>query len=129
MKLLVDPRPENNLFELNPQIVIGMEPDGQVEVFYQEGMSQPDRHFLVSLAEMALFAIEENDLQNLEFMGHADIEIEKTGRLQKLNLALMIARFETGGFVCLILGDPGRARRLARQAIRTLTGRIRLDVP
>jgi hypothetical protein len=129
MKLFVDPLPGNNLFELNPQIVMGMEPDGQVGVFYQEGMSQPDRHFLVSLAEMALFAIEENDIQSLEFMNHAEIEIEKSGRIQKLNLALMVARFETGEFVCLILGDRGKARKLARQAIRSLTGRIRLDVP
>lgn len=129
MKLLVEPRPKNKLFELNPQIILGMEPDGRVEVFYQEGMSQPDRHFLISLAEMALFAVEEKDPLSVEFMSDADIAIEKNGTGLKLNLEYMIVRYESGGVVCLIIGDPERARKLARQAIRNLTGRIRLDVP
>ncbi len=129
MKLVIKPIPRNQLFSRNQQIVMALEPEGQVEVFYDEGMSYPDRHFLLSLAQMALFAIEEDDRQCVEHLEQAEVELEQAGTTTKLKPDLLIARSEDGKFVTLVIGDPARARKLAGQSVRNLTGRIRLDVP
>jgi len=129
MKLVINPTPINQLFTRNQQIVMAMEPEGILEVFYKEGMSYPDRHFLLSLAQMALFAIEENDGQYVDYLEKAEIEVHKDGKITKLKPELLIARSDGGEFAALVIGDPRRARKLAGQSVRGLTGRIRLDVP
>ena len=129
MKLVINPTPINRLFSRNQQIVMTMEPEGILEVFYKEGMSYPDRHFLISLAQMALFAIEENDGHYADYLEKAEVEVHKDGKITKLKPDLIIARSEGGEFAALVIGDPNRARKLARQSVRGLTGRIRLDVP
>jgi hypothetical protein len=129
MKLLINPVPKTPLFAANPQLVLILEPEGQVDVFYQEGSAQPDRHFVLSLAQMALFAIEENDHECVEYFDQADVSLERHGKIQTLNPELLIARSEDSKFATLIIGDASRAGKSARQAVRSLTGRIRLDVP
>ncbi|MGC8660236.1 MAG: hypothetical protein ACP5U1_14315 [Desulfomonilaceae bacterium] len=129
MKLIVKPPPANPLFEQNQQIAMTMEQDGRLEVFYKEGMASPDRHFLVSLAQMALFAIEENDIQFVSHLEEAEIEIHKEADVTKLSARLVIVQSCEGKFAALTVGDPAASRKLARQVVRSLTGRIRLDIP
>ncbi len=108
---------------------MAMEPGGVLEVFYKEGMSYPDRHFLLSLAQMALFAIEENDCHYVDYLAKASVEVDKDGKITQLKPDLIIARSDCGEFAVLVIGDPSRAKKLAGQSVRGLTGRIRLDVP
>ncbi|MCL5124801.1 MAG: hypothetical protein M1511_09950 [Deltaproteobacteria bacterium] len=129
MKLIIKPSPRNRLFGENQQIVMSMEQEGRLEVFYKEGMASPDRHFLVSLAQMALFAIEENDSQFVDHLEQAEIEAHKEGNVIKLSAGLVIVQSTDGKFAALTVGDPLASRKLARNLVRSLTGRIRLDVP
>ncbi|MGC8604611.1 MAG: hypothetical protein ACP5VS_13135 [Desulfomonilaceae bacterium] len=129
MKLIINPLPGNKLFTEDQQIIMSMEHDGKLEVFYKEGMSYPDRHFLLSLAQMAMFAIEEDDHQYLDHLEEAEIEVHKAEKITKLKSNLLIARSDDGKFAALIIGDSNKAKKMAGQSVRNLTGRIRLDVP
>ncbi|MEI6134614.1 MAG: hypothetical protein WCP72_06550 [Desulfomonile sp.] len=129
MKLEITPSPINPLFQSNPKIVLVLEPEGQLGVFYEENMAQPDRHFLLGLAQIALFALEENDRDSVEFANHTDLGIEKGTQKVILNPDLIIVQLVDGTVGVLAIGNSSIARKNARLLIKTLTGRIRLDVP
>ncbi|MFH0960962.1 MAG: hypothetical protein V1897_19940 [Pseudomonadota bacterium] len=129
MKLRISPSPNNSLFESNPKIVLALEPESQLGVFYEENVAEPDRHFLIGLAQIALFAVEENDLERVEFTNEARLEIEKDHKKISLRPELIIVQSVDGTVDVLAIGNSSIARKNARLLIKTLTGRIRLDVP
>ena len=78
---------------------------------------------------MALFAIEENDRQFVDHLEVAEIEIHKGEKIFRLNSGLLVVQSDDGKFAALVVGDRGTSKKLARQMVRSLTGRIRLDIP
>ncbi len=130
MKLRIYPQPDNEAFQKLLQLLITVEPDGRPEVYVGEGILKPDRHLVLGIAQSMAVQIEEKDPETVVFIDSAIVDLEWRQSIQRLTAGLIIARtVEEGAIAALVLGDPSSGRRLARQAIRALTGTIRLDVP
>lgn len=130
MKLRIYPPPDNEAFQKPLQLLITVEPDGRPEVYVGEDILKPDRHLVLGIAQSMAVQIEEKDPETVVFIYSAIVDLEWRQSIQRLTAGLIIARtVEEGAIAALVLGDPSSGRRLARQAIRALTGTIRLDVP
>lgn len=130
MKLVCNPQASNSLFLKPLQLVITVEPDGHFEVYIPEDGVKPDRHLLLGIAQSMAVQIEEKDPDTVEFADSIDVGLDLKGSTQKLVADLIIVRtLEEGAIAALVKGDAATGRRLARQAVRSLTGTIRLDVP
>jgi hypothetical protein len=130
MKLEISPTPTSSIFLLSdPKVVLVLEPEDQLGVFYEENMAYPDRHFLIGLAQIALFAVEENDRESVEFVDHADLALEKEAKKVILKPDLVIVQSVNGATGVLAVGNSSKAKKNARLVIKNLTGRIRMDVP
>jgi hypothetical protein len=129
MKLLIDPLPLLPLFSLDPELVIRIEEDRPPEVYIEEGLPRPDRHFLLGIAQSVLVAVEEMDPESVELMSTCTIKLDRANEVKDFGAGLVIVRVSEGRFGALIVGDSHLALRLARQAVRWFTGTIRLDIP
>lgn len=130
MKLRIYPQPDNEALQKPLQLLITVEPDGRPEVYTREGGLKPDRHLVLGIAQSMAVLIEEKDPDTVVFSDAATVGLELDGSIQTLTSGLIIVRTqEDGAIAALVLGEPSSGRRLARQAVRALTGTIRLDVP
>lgn len=130
MKVLISPETNNELLGKPLQLVITVEPDGHLEVYISESSLKPDRHLLLGIAQSMAVQIEEKDPETVVFIDVAEVDLELHGSVQRLTASLIIVRsLEEGTLTALVRGDSSTGRRLARQAVRALTGTIRLDVP
>ncbi len=130
MKLTVTPDTDNLLLKKPLQLVITVEPDGHFEVYISESGVRPDRHLLLGIAQSMAVQIEEKDPETVVFADSVDVSLECDGVIQKLLSDLILVRTaEEGAIAALVRSDPANGRRLGRQAVRALTGTIRLDIP
>lgn len=130
MKLIVKPKANNLLLEKPLHLVIAVEPEGHFEVYNYESGLKPDRHLVLGIAQAMAVQIEEKDPETVVFAKDAEVALEMDGVIKKLSSGLIIVRTaEDGAIAALALCDPSEGRRLARRAVRALTGTIRLDVP
>lgn len=129
MEIRITPAPDNPLFLNNPKIAVILEPEARLGVFYEEGAAIPDRHFLIGLAQIALFGIEENDPDYVEFSDQTDLEILRNGKKIFSKPDLLIVQSVDGVVRVLAVGNASEAKKKARLLIKILTGHIRLDVP
>jgi hypothetical protein len=129
MKLLIDPLPSLPLFSLDSELVIRIEEDRPPEVYLEEGLPRPDRHFLLGIAQSVLVAVEEMDSESVELMSKCTIKLDRATEVKEFGPGLIIVRIGDGTFGALIVGDSHLARRLARHGVRWFTGTIRLDIP
>ncbi len=129
MKLHIDPAPNLVLLSDSLEIVLEVKDDSFPEIYLQEGLSRPDRHFLLSMVQILAVAIEEKDAECVEFAESRSIRLERENETIDVDTRLLMVRTEKGRTGALAMGDPRNARRTARNAVRYLTGTIRLDVP
>jgi hypothetical protein len=129
MKLRIDPPPPLEIFGQQLELVICVKEGTIPGVHTIENSAKPDRHFLLGFVQTALIAIEESDPESVVFMDANSLTLERTGGLISLDCELIIARSVAGAFAVLAGTDKALARHLAREAVRRLTGTIRLDIP
>jgi hypothetical protein len=129
MKLLIDPLPSLPLFSLDPELLIRIEEDRPPEIYLEEGLPRPDRHFLLGIAQSVLVAVEEMDPESVELMSTCTIKLYRANEINVFGSGLLIVRVSDGRFGALIVGESRRGLRLARQGVRWFTGTIRLDIP
>ena len=130
MKLMIKPGVNNILLEKPLHLVVTVEPDGHFEVYTSESSLKPDRHLLLGIAQAMAVQIEERDPDTVVFEKDAQVDLEVDGTVKRLSCGLILVRTaEEGAIAALVLCDPPEGRRIARRAVRALTGTIRLDVP
>lgn len=118
------------LLEKSLHLVLTLEPEGHFEVYTSEDSLKPDRHLLLGIAQAMAIQIEEKDPDTVAFAPEVEVELEIDGTVKRLSSDLIIVRtYEEGALAALVRGDSSSGRRLGRQAVRALTGTIRLDVP
>ncbi len=131
MKLSAHPMPALSVFSEDLQFVIHLG-DNDVavpELYIEDGLPRPDRHLLVGLAQTVLMAVEEKDPETVAFLDPCTVCLKRSDETKLLGRGLIVVRSMTGKFGALVTITPGEARRLARKAVRRLTGAIRLDIP
>ena len=129
MKLLVDPRPAPDIFDKELELVICVTEGVPPEIYIRAGHAKPDRHFLLGMARTALMAIQEMDPETTVLMNTKSTLLRTGDSTKPLGHELIIVKSTDGAFAALACPDAALAKRLARQAVRQLTGTIRLDVP
>ncbi len=129
MRLLIDPPPPLRVFGQELDLVISASGQGPPKVFVKEGSVQPDRHFLLGVAQAVAMAVEEADSEFTAFMEADSLFLENAGPVKELSNGLIIVRGSDGTVGGLAVPDRSVARRLAREAVRWFTGSIRLDIP
>ena len=129
MELLIDPLPSLSMFSLDLELVIRIEEDWPPEIYLEEGLPRPDRHFLLGIAQSVLVAVEEMDPESVELMSTSTIKLYRANEINVFGSGLLIVRVSDGRFGALNRGQSCRGLRLARQGLRWFTGTIRLDIP
>jgi hypothetical protein len=129
MKLIIDPSPSLPVFHRNLDLVIRIGADRPPEMHVGEGLPKPDRHLLLGMAQSVAMAVTEKDRDLVVFMDAASIVLETGLSSKKLDPGLIVIRDEDGRLGILAGEDPRGARLLAREALRSFTGGIRLDIP
>jgi hypothetical protein len=129
MRLKISPAPGLALLDTELDLVIALYEERSPEIFLHDGTAQPDRHFLLGMAQTIVVAVEESDKDSVLFLESGAAELEKSGELRILDSNLLIVRSIDGRFSAIVFRDPHQARRLARRAERWFTGTVRLDIP
>ncbi|HTY25174.1 MAG TPA: hypothetical protein VMC85_18730 [Desulfomonilaceae bacterium] len=129
MKLLIEPRPAPDIFDKELELVICVTEGIPPEIYTRAGHAKPDRHFLLGMARTALMAIQEMDPETTVLMNTNSTLLRTGDSTKPLGHELIIVKSTDGAFAALACSDAALAKRLARQAVRQLTGTIRLDVP
>jgi hypothetical protein len=111
------------------ELVVLLREDQIPEIFAEQGLAAPDRHLLLGLVQAAIIAVEEQDSESVVFVERSAIRLNSCEEWHQLASGLAIAKSKEGPFGVLAAGGHDVACRVARQAVRWFTARIRLDVP
>lgn len=101
----------------------------RAEVFLGAGISKPDRHFVIGMVQLAAVAVEEKDPDFVSFIPDLSLSLLHDGQETPIGNGLFIFKTEEGRIGCVSALDPKSSTRVVREALRQLTGTIRLDVP
>ena len=93
------------MFSLDPELVIRIEEDRPPEIYLEEGLPRPDRHFLLGIAQSVLVAVEEMDPESVELMSTCTIKLYRANEINVFGSGLLIVRVSDGRFGALIVGD------------------------
>jgi len=129
VRLSIYPPLSHKAFDEELDVLITVSDEGILETHFDDRLPRPDRHFLLGIAQSALFAIEEKDPETVAFVETEEICIEHNGQTKHLQLGIAIAKARSGRVLVLASTDRQNAKRLARKAVRQLTGTLRLDIP
>lgn len=98
-------------------------------IHHEEGAPKPDRHYLLGLAQTALFLMEEMDPDCAAVVDSMHATIIRDGEHTHFSPEFVITVDKSGRIHVIGVGSPADARREARKALRYFTGGVRLDVP
>jgi len=129
MKLRIEPAPAHEWFLSDLEFVICMNDDYSPRVFVEPGQPKPDRHLLLGIVQSFVMAVEERDLDLVEFCRPRSMRLEAGDESRDLVCDSIIIRSADGRVGALAPEDASAARALSRRALRWFTGTVRLDVP
>ncbi len=110
-------------------LVIHVGPERHPEIFLEEGVAKPDRHFLIGLIQLCTVAVEEKDSEVATFSPGKTVVLETAGQKHTIESGIVIFRINKGKVGCVSCHDPAAACKIVRDALRRFTGAIRLDIP
>jgi hypothetical protein len=119
----------SSLAALDVDIVIHVGLETHPEIFLEDGVAKPDRHFLIGLIQLCTVSVEEKDSAVVTFSPNKTVVIETMGQQHTIESGIVIFRTTKGKVGCISCHDPAAARKIMRDALRRFTGAIRLDIP
>jgi len=129
MKIAIGKNDLTSLMDGELQLAIHAGQGERVEVYLRDGISKPDRHFLIGMVQLASVAVEETDKEFVSFIQDLPISLLRNGQETPIGNGLFIFKTEEGRISCISALDPKSSTKVVREALRQLTGTIRLDVP
>jgi len=111
------------------EVVVHVGLGNQPEIFLEDGVAKPDRHFLIGLIQLCTVAVEERDAEVVLFSPDTNVVLEVNGHKNTISSGVLIFKTRKGRVGCVCLDDAGAGRRIMRDALRRFTGTIRLDIP